>query len=194
MLPKISHRVIRKLRRLGYLETGIDVPPATDYDPLLDDEPELERSMAASVRQRITAKTVYGNVLNTAAPIVDSNWWRHAAPRFWLVDVLLPLRRVENMLLLHRGAQQTATAIAPLADGGVRLHTSALRGRRLSATPRQLTIARCRFPHLTIGFGQQTEIIGQFHLGFHRPVGLQPLLHPCDTGGGLSLCDQGPGV
>ena len=53
MLEKISHRVIRKLRRLGYLEAGIDVPVATGYDPLLDNEPELARSMAASVRQRI---------------------------------------------------------------------------------------------------------------------------------------------
>ena len=53
VLQKISHRVIRKLRRLGYLESGIDVPVATGYDPLLDNEPELARSMAASVRQRI---------------------------------------------------------------------------------------------------------------------------------------------
>jgi hypothetical protein len=53
VLQKISHRVIRKLRRLGYLEAGNDVPVATGYDPLLDNEPELARSMAASVRQRI---------------------------------------------------------------------------------------------------------------------------------------------
>jgi hypothetical protein len=53
VLQKISRRVIRKLRRLGYLEAGIDVPVATGYDPLLDNEPELARSMAASVRQRI---------------------------------------------------------------------------------------------------------------------------------------------
>ena len=31
----------------------MDVPVATGYDPLLDHEPELARSMAASVRQRI---------------------------------------------------------------------------------------------------------------------------------------------
>jgi hypothetical protein len=53
VLQKISHRVIRKLRRLGYLEAGMEVPVATGYDPLLDNEPELARSMAASVRQRI---------------------------------------------------------------------------------------------------------------------------------------------
>jgi hypothetical protein len=53
VLQKISHRVIRKLRRLGYLEAGMDVPVATGYDPLLDNEPELARTMAASVRQRI---------------------------------------------------------------------------------------------------------------------------------------------
>jgi hypothetical protein len=53
VLHKISHRVIRTLRRLGYLEAGMDVAVATGYDPLLDNEPELARSMAASVRQRI---------------------------------------------------------------------------------------------------------------------------------------------
>jgi hypothetical protein len=53
VLQKISHRVIRKLRQLGYLEAGMDVPVATGYDPLLDSEPELARTMAASVKQRI---------------------------------------------------------------------------------------------------------------------------------------------
>ncbi len=38
---------LRKLRQLGYLEPGIDAPIATGYDPLLDGEPELARSMAA---------------------------------------------------------------------------------------------------------------------------------------------------
>ena len=42
-----------KLRQLGYLETGIDAAVATGYDPLRDDEPELARTMAASVKQRI---------------------------------------------------------------------------------------------------------------------------------------------
>jgi hypothetical protein len=49
----ISQRVIRKLRQLGYLEAGIDTTIATGYDPLADDEPELARTMAASVRLRI---------------------------------------------------------------------------------------------------------------------------------------------
>ena len=53
VLQKISHRVIRKLRRLGYLEVGMDVPVATTYDPLLDNEPELARTMTTSVTQRI---------------------------------------------------------------------------------------------------------------------------------------------
>jgi len=53
VLQKISHRVICKLRRLGYLEAGMEVPVATGYDPLLDNEPELARTMAASVKQRI---------------------------------------------------------------------------------------------------------------------------------------------
>src|SRR5499426_3049398 len=53
VLQKISHRVIRKLRRLGYLETGLEAPVATGYDPLRDTAPELARTMAASVQQRI---------------------------------------------------------------------------------------------------------------------------------------------
>jgi hypothetical protein len=53
VLQKSSRRVIRTLRRLGYLETGIDAAVATGYDPLLDDKPELARTMAASVKQRI---------------------------------------------------------------------------------------------------------------------------------------------
>jgi hypothetical protein len=50
---KISQRVIRTLRRLGYLEAGLNAPAATGYDPLRDDAPELARTMAASVQQRI---------------------------------------------------------------------------------------------------------------------------------------------
>jgi hypothetical protein len=53
VVQKISRRVIRTLRRLGYLEAGMEVPMATGYDPLLDNEPELARTMAASVQQRI---------------------------------------------------------------------------------------------------------------------------------------------
>jgi hypothetical protein len=53
VLQKISQRVIRTLRRLGYLEAGMDAAVATAYDPLLDNEPDLARTMAASVTQRI---------------------------------------------------------------------------------------------------------------------------------------------
>jgi hypothetical protein len=53
VVATISHRVIRKLRQLGYLEAGIDTPVATGYDPLREDEPELARTMAASVQQRL---------------------------------------------------------------------------------------------------------------------------------------------
>jgi len=52
VLQKISRRVIRTLRQRGYLEMGIDAV-ATGYDPLRDDEPELARTMAASVKQHI---------------------------------------------------------------------------------------------------------------------------------------------
>jgi Putative transposase len=53
VVQKISRRVIRTLRRLGYLEAGTEAPVATGYDPLRDTEPELARTMAASVQQRI---------------------------------------------------------------------------------------------------------------------------------------------
>src|SRR5262245_22325652 len=53
ILQKISHRVIRKLRRLGYLEASMDAAVATGYHPLRDTAPELARTMAASVQQRI---------------------------------------------------------------------------------------------------------------------------------------------
>jgi len=53
LITKISHRVMRKLRQLGYLEAGLDAAVATGYDPLGDDASELARTMAASVQQRI---------------------------------------------------------------------------------------------------------------------------------------------
>jgi Putative transposase len=53
VLQKISRRVIRTLRRLGYLEAGIDAAVATGYDPLHSEEHALARTMAASVKQRI---------------------------------------------------------------------------------------------------------------------------------------------
>ena len=53
VVQKISHRIIRMLRRLGYLEADLDAPVATGYDPLVDDAPELARTLAASVQQRL---------------------------------------------------------------------------------------------------------------------------------------------
>lgn len=38
---------------LGYLEAGLDAAVATGYDPLIDDEPALACTLAASVTQRI---------------------------------------------------------------------------------------------------------------------------------------------
>ena len=34
VVQKISRRIIRKLRHLGYLEVGLDAPAATGYDPI----------------------------------------------------------------------------------------------------------------------------------------------------------------
>ena len=53
VVQKISRRVLRTLRQLGYLEAGLDAVGATGYDSLVDDAPELARTMAASVQQRI---------------------------------------------------------------------------------------------------------------------------------------------
>ena len=53
VIQKISHRVIRTLRRLGSLEAGMEPPVATGYDSLRDTAPELARTMAASVQHRI---------------------------------------------------------------------------------------------------------------------------------------------
>ena len=53
VVQKISHRVIRTLRHLGYLEASGDAPMATGYDPLGEDAPERARTMAASVQQRL---------------------------------------------------------------------------------------------------------------------------------------------
>jgi hypothetical protein len=53
VVQKISRRVIRTLRRLVYLEAGLETPVATGYDPLRDHEPELARTMVASVQQRL---------------------------------------------------------------------------------------------------------------------------------------------
>src|SRR5215475_10673369 len=53
VVQNISRRVIHKLRRLGYLETGMEAPVVTGYDPLRDTAPELARTMTASVQQRI---------------------------------------------------------------------------------------------------------------------------------------------
>src|SRR5215831_1507626 len=53
VVQKISRRVIRTLRRLGYLEADMEPAVATGYDPLRDTAPELAQTMAASVQQRI---------------------------------------------------------------------------------------------------------------------------------------------
>ena len=53
VLQQRSRRVIRTLRHLGYLATGLDDAMATGDDPLFDHEPALARPMAASVTQRI---------------------------------------------------------------------------------------------------------------------------------------------
>jgi hypothetical protein len=52
-VTKISQRVSRKLRQLGYLEPDLDATTATGYAPLVDVDPELAHTLTASVQQRI---------------------------------------------------------------------------------------------------------------------------------------------
>ena len=59
VLQKISRRVIRALRQWRYLETRIDAAVATGYDPLRDDEPELARTMATSVRGMCGVRVIF---------------------------------------------------------------------------------------------------------------------------------------
>jgi hypothetical protein len=53
VLHTISQRVIRALRTLGYLEADTEDVVPTGYDPASDEDPELARTMAVSVQQRI---------------------------------------------------------------------------------------------------------------------------------------------
>ena len=53
VVQQSSRRVLRTLRRLGYLEAGTDDVVALRHDPLRDDAPELARTRAASVQQRL---------------------------------------------------------------------------------------------------------------------------------------------
>jgi hypothetical protein len=53
VVHKISRRIIRKLRRLGYLEAGTEDVVATGHDPRRDDAPELAQTLATSVQQHL---------------------------------------------------------------------------------------------------------------------------------------------
>jgi hypothetical protein len=68
VVQKISRRVMRKLRQLGYLEAGLDAAVATGYDPLVDNAPELARTLAASVTQRIAFGERAGQTVRRIGP------------------------------------------------------------------------------------------------------------------------------
>jgi hypothetical protein len=53
VLQTISQRASRALRRLGYLEADTEDVVPTGYDPARDEDPELARTPAASVQQRL---------------------------------------------------------------------------------------------------------------------------------------------
>jgi hypothetical protein len=52
-VQKIRRRIIRMLRRSGYLEAGTEDVVATGHDPRRDDAPELAQTLVASVQQRL---------------------------------------------------------------------------------------------------------------------------------------------
>src|SRR5712692_769570 len=53
VVQKISRRVIRTLRQLGYLEADVEAAVAVGDDPLRDGEPEFARPEAAAVQLRV---------------------------------------------------------------------------------------------------------------------------------------------
>ena len=53
VVQTIRRRVIRTWRHLGYREVGLDAAVATGYEPRIDDEPALARTLAASVTPRL---------------------------------------------------------------------------------------------------------------------------------------------
>jgi len=80
VVQKISRRVIRKLRQLGYLEAGLNAAVATGYDPLVDDAPELARTMTASVQQRIAFGERAGRRSRVFAPALAPRARRQRSP------------------------------------------------------------------------------------------------------------------
>jgi hypothetical protein len=55
VVHQISQWVLRKLRKLGYPESGIDAAVPTGHNPLVHHEPELARRLVASVQARIAS-------------------------------------------------------------------------------------------------------------------------------------------
>jgi hypothetical protein len=53
VLHQISQHLIRELRQRGYLEADTQDGVPMGYDPASDEDPELARTLAASVQQRI---------------------------------------------------------------------------------------------------------------------------------------------
>jgi hypothetical protein len=76
VLQKISRRVIRQLHKLGYLESGPQEVVPTGYDPASDEDPELARTMAASVQQRIA----FGERAGQRVRVPVRLWRRRRAP------------------------------------------------------------------------------------------------------------------
>jgi hypothetical protein len=55
IVHQINQWLIGKLRKLRSVESGINAAVATGHDPLVHDEPELARTLAASVQPRIAS-------------------------------------------------------------------------------------------------------------------------------------------
>jgi hypothetical protein len=128
VVETISHRVIRTLRRRRYLGAAIDAAVATGSDPLGEDEPELARTMAASVPQRLAVGERAGQKVRRIGAGFGGEGERPAltGPRCAVVhgvslhaNVAVPAHRRDPLPRLIRSTARGAVSLERLeADAG----------------------------------------------------------------------------
>jgi hypothetical protein len=135
VVQTISRRIIRTLRRLGYLEAGIDAAVATGRDPLVDDARECARPLAPHSHLR-------GAIIPTPRqPGMDEEATDTGAPRWSWVRLR---KRVFTLDMVHcpwcqRGALRI---IAAIMQGEV--IRKILRHLKLAVDPPPMAPARVR--------------------------------------------------
>src|SRR3989441_1017425 len=151
VVQTISRRVIRKLRSLGYLEAASDAAVATGYDPLMDDEPALAHTLAASVTQRIAFGERAGQQVRRIGSGFGYEGERPALTGHRCASIhgfslhantQVPAHRRDQLERLIRYTARGAVALVPLPRvhlvryGGCLAPHSRLRGA-ITPTPRQ---------------------------------------------------------